>query len=399
MKNKKIIFRRLITALLCGAMIISLGGCDINQIIGDAVSNALNSAVDEYYGSGNGNGNGGSSSNFQGDNDANGVRSEVSEALSAIRTVIKLSDAFCGVAYLGYTENPIAKEDFRAWLIGTNPRQLEDNPFIADIPEENIIGDCGQLFCLIPRDENASVAVNSIHWDSSQERYVEDEVLYRSESGQPILIFSKPDPEYSYASTNNVFVVNDDGSTVEWYPGINPSGYIYVTHENDMAEDSPVLTMDFTNYDDFGIDGLYYYSHEMGWSGPRVVTLAGDARVGDMYWHCTAADPNEKIVHYTFIFHNEGDNRGTAILGFAYDDSSEFEEVWNGYWHLEEVPEAASRLELSMNSASGKYFADYFRILVSPSGEQMVMSRGEHGTLLPEMSATFEYFYFDLVIA
>ena len=255
MKNKKIIFRRLITALLCGAMIISLGGCDINQIIGDAVSNALNSAVDEYYGSGNGNGNGnGGSSNFQGDNDANGVRPEVSEALSAIRTVIKLSDAFCGVAYLGYTENPIAKEDFRAWLIGTNPRQLEDNPFIADIPEENIIGDCGQLFCLIPRDENASVAVNSIHWDSSQERYVEDEVLYRSESGQPILIFSKPDPEYSYASTNNVFVVNDDGSTVEWYPGINPSGYIYVTHENDMAEDSPVLTMDFTNYDDFGID-------------------------------------------------------------------------------------------------------------------------------------------------
>ena len=186
---------------------------------------------------------------------------------------------------------------------------------------------------------------------------------------------------------------------MEWYPGINPSGYIYVTHENDMAEDSPVLTMDFTNYDDFGIDGLYYYSHEMGWSGPTTVTLAGDARVGDMYWHCTAADPNEKIVHYTFIFHNEGDNRGTAILGFAYDDSSEFEEVWNGYWHLEEVPEAASRLELSMNSASGKYFADYFRILVSPSGEQMVMSRGEHGTLLPEMSATFEYFYFDLVMA
>ena len=255
------------------------------------------------------------------------------------------------MAYLGYTENPIAKEDLRAWLIGTNPRQLEDNPFIADIPEENIIGDCGQLFCLIPRDENASVAVNSIHWDSSQERYFEDEVLYRSESGQPILIFSKPDPEYSYASTNNVFVVNDDGSTVEWYPGINPSGYIYVTHENDMAEDSP------------------------------------------------AADPNEKIVHYTFIFHNEGDNRGTAILGFAYDDSSEFEEVWNGYWHLEEVPEAASRLELSMNSASGKYFADYFRILVSPSGEQMVMSRGEHGTLLPEMSAIFEDFYFDLIMA
>ena len=93
MKNKKIIFRRLITALLCGAMIISLGGCDINQIIGDAVSNALNSAVDEYYGSGNGND--GSSSNFQGDNDANDVRPEVSEALSAIRTVIKLSDAFC----------------------------------------------------------------------------------------------------------------------------------------------------------------------------------------------------------------------------------------------------------------------------------------------------------------
>ena len=44
-----------------------------------------------------------------------------------------------------------------------------------------------------PRDPNASVAVNRIQWNEKTGGYDHVEVLYRSESGEPILVFACAD--------------------------------------------------------------------------------------------------------------------------------------------------------------------------------------------------------------
>ena len=61
-------------------------------------------------------------------------------------------------------------------------------PFVQNIPRERVVGSGGSLFCVVPRDPNASVAVNRVQWNEKTGGYDNVEVLYRSESGEPFLV-------------------------------------------------------------------------------------------------------------------------------------------------------------------------------------------------------------------
>jgi len=121
------------------------------------------------------------------------------------------------------------------------PQLCEDLPFLLAIREENVIGSFGYLFCIVPADESMSVAVNRRPWDPETERYEEPEVLYRSESGSPILVMC---PNEDWIPDTEIIFTDSNGAVTIWSPYLDPSYHISELR-NDSGES---LIFDFTSY-------------------------------------------------------------------------------------------------------------------------------------------------------
>lgn len=132
--------------------------------------------------------------------------SETIDSFDSLRSYIKenIPEYIGGMAFLGYVSEPFDN----VWD-ALDPEGYY--PFIADIPESNIIKHTavdGEVWCFVPADENASVAVNSIAWDPESEDYAVLDVLYKSEKGEPIVIIcngagESPDVEINIVSGDN----------------------------------------------------------------------------------------------------------------------------------------------------------------------------------------------------
>ena len=123
------------------------------------------------------------------------------------------------------------------------PQLCEDLPFLLAIREENVIGTSGYLFCIVPADEAATVAVNRRPWNAETESYEEPEVLYRSESGNPILVMC---PNEDWIPDTEVVITDSNGTVTVWSPYLEPS-YRISGLRNENGED---LIFDFTSYDE-----------------------------------------------------------------------------------------------------------------------------------------------------
>ena len=123
------------------------------------------------------------------------------------------------------------------------PQLCEDLPFLLTIDQNRVLGVEGQLFCIVPADENATVAVNRRPWNAETESYEEPEVLYRSESGSPILIMC---PNNDWIPDTEVVITDPSGTVTIWSPYIDPS-YRITSLYNDDGES---LIFDFTSYDE-----------------------------------------------------------------------------------------------------------------------------------------------------
>ena len=118
-------------------------------------------------------------------------------------------------AYLGYREKGDTSK-LSDWMLENCLDLTAEMPVMLTIPSERVLGPgYGKLFCVIPRGENTSLAVNHITWQSQGNGLhpVADEVLYREEYAQPVLLFV--DPEEPDMEVN---LVADDGTVVNWYP-------------------------------------------------------------------------------------------------------------------------------------------------------------------------------------
>ena len=112
-------------------------------------------------------------------------------SLMWLRDRIDVPMTMFGAAYLGYADDLFEEEfeeELPAWLWENNEAMLREYPFIAEIDENHIIGGTGYLYCIVPVDENASVAINRVKWDNKTRSEKVTEVLYRSESGEPVLL-------------------------------------------------------------------------------------------------------------------------------------------------------------------------------------------------------------------
>lgn len=123
------------------------------------------------------------------------------------------------------------------------PQLCEDLPFLLTIREEKIIGTFGYLFCIVPADENATVAVNRRLWNVETERYDEPEVLYRSEMGTPILVMC---PNDNWMPDTEVIITDSNGNVAVWYPHWD-SSYSVAPLCDGNGEN---MRFDFTSYDE-----------------------------------------------------------------------------------------------------------------------------------------------------
>lgn len=141
------------------------------------------------------------------------------------------------VAYLGSGQQD--PTDPFALMQESVPLLCENLPFLLQI--SNVVGSSGQLYCIVPADENATVAVNGIVW--GQESYDYSDVLYRSEKGDPILLLCNSS---TYGPDVQVTITDSDGTVTLWWPELDSSLRISpMTDENGES-----VFRDFSHYDE-----------------------------------------------------------------------------------------------------------------------------------------------------
>mgnify|MGYP003295952841 CR=1 FL=1 len=163
-------------------------------------------------------------------------------SLSSLRQAMVETPQVFAVAYFGYQNNwdsDIPVDPFEA-MQAEAPQLCADLPFLLDIPRERIIGEYGELYCIVPLDENATVAVSKGVWDENSEQYLYEESLYFSESGEPILLFCNGE---GWEPDTQLFISGPSGEMI-WYPMLD---------DNDCPmslwdDNGEKLFLDFSSY-------------------------------------------------------------------------------------------------------------------------------------------------------
>ena len=172
----------------------------------------------------------------------------IMEPVSADASLNSLRQAMVGtpqvfaVAYFGYQNNwdsDIPVDPFEA-MQAEAPQLCEDLPFLLHIPRERIIGEYGELYCIVPLDTDATVAVSRGAWDEQNEEYIYEESVYFSESGEPILLFCNGE---GWEPDTQVFISGPSGEII-WYPMLDDNDCPMSLWDDNWEK----LFLDFSSY-------------------------------------------------------------------------------------------------------------------------------------------------------
>ena len=296
---------------------------------------------------------------------------EAAASLARLRGDLACSDALAGaVAYLGRREQR-DRSPMADWLSEHCGGLAAELPFLPDIPDERILGaGFGDLYCIVPRDEQTSLAVNHITWQQRGNGLhpEADEVLYREECAQPVLVFVGPgEPDIE------ITLVTNEGVVLSWTPQIDE----YEVPILPTDDDGMPLLMDFAIYGyttglDYGGDwdgGNWDDGEPAGddwWLPPTDMGLA------DTTWVC---DDWLMNLHYGDC---DPDYAGIAELYHRFEDNTELTRVFSGVWRMED-----DCLRLDLSAGVGSSLSGSFPILISPSGEEMHFQRSRSGEGVP----------------
>lgn len=312
-------------------------------------------------------------------------------SLTALRREMDGTTYLFAAAYLGYigeaTENPAE------WIQDICPQIMVDYPFIKEISEKQIVGNIGDLYCIVPRDAQASVMIRQMidEEDTADGAKKAGDVLYRSETGMPILLFCN---EFRYRDRADVeiSVEGTDGKQAVWQPMLDKAEYI-VLPQNDAGE---FLAMDFTYYPN-GNAG-FGDTTPMGWYAPDLEDLR------ETVWS-TYQDPDEgeRTIYYLDLYGGEqadyGEYDGEACFAWRYGDE-ECQEYYEGWWSLEEV-EGQVCLCLDICRIGGlmyregeepKVISNQFPVLCDSEGLSMILHKGlQNGESLPFLNEQTDF--------
>ena len=318
---------------------------------------------------------------------------EAETALGWLRDRIDFPTTMFGAAYLGYVGG-LFEEGFEAgcpsWLLETNEAMLLEYPFIAEINDEHIIGSAGHLYCIVPVDENATVAINRVQWNEKTQTDEVTEVLYRSESGEPVLLFANLDG-VAYEADTQVFITDNNGNTCEWYPSLDAMSYLAPC----ISEAGDYLSFDFTEYAWYHAPAEFSAWLADGWSGMTALGLAGSQRDGMGWITETMVGESSRYAYFSLRFYPGGETGGADELNWTNEAADDFEEMWSGFWTIEPVLDGPSYVTISLSLVGGKnyalmdgpsYMSETYPCLISPSGDELLIGRGENGIALPFMS-------------
>ena len=385
--NGKNLTRLLVAALLALAMALPLTACQV-EIPGMGTININD-----------GNTPAGGNVPDRGDTDGDGMDGEpgaYDDSLDLLRQELddRQQDERFAVAYIGDIDGKLSDLaiPLRDWINDTAPELCAQYTFIRSIPQERVVDDSGSLFCVVPHDPNATVAVNRVRWNEAKGGYETVEVLYRSESGDPILLFVSNDLGSVPTDTTELLLTDSHSDTLSWYPipGMVALPYDY---ENDRK-----LAYDFTNCGESIVGG-----GEIGWTCPSGSQLTQEVWA----WQGNTDKPALATLE---LHANNGqeDDWGSATFTWWYE--SDFvtpEEVYEGEWGLSANGEYSGVLMLDMTRTGGKRYKpgeteriihDSFIVQVPMAFEDytyLAIDKGQHGSYLPIQIEpdTVLYFY------
>ena len=318
---------------------------------------------------------------------------EAEASLGWLRDRIDFPMTMFGAAYLGYVGGLFEEgfeRGFAAWLWETNEAMLRKYPFIAEIDAERIIGGAGYLYCIVPVDENATLAINRVQWNAQTQQEEVTEVLYRSETGEPVLLFANLDG-VAYEADTQVFITDNNGNTCEWYPSLDAMSYLAPC----ISEAGDYLSFDFTEYAWYNAPAEFSAWLADGWSGMTALGLAGSQRDGMGWITETMVGETSRYAYFSLRFYPEDETGGSVDLEWVYEDSADIEAMWSGFWTIQTIPDGPSYVTLSLSLVGGNryetsdgpfYLSETYPLLISPSGTELLVGTGESGICLPFMS-------------
>ena len=287
------------------------------------------------------------------------------ESLARVRGDLEYDGRLTGaVAYLGQRE-PNDRSSMTDWLLENSGDLVSELPFLLEIPAERVLGgESGKLYCIVPRDESTSLAVNHVTWESQGNGVwpVADEVLYREEYAQPVLVFVNYE-EWPDEPDTEVNLVTNNGVAAIWYPQEDGYGNLFLPTD----EAGEPLLYDFAIYG--YTTGLDYPegwepSGDDWWWPPTELGLA------DTSWLCDS-----------WVLELRGGDASPGYAGTAdlyYAPAGYIEQDYLGVWRMED-----DCLYLKLSADSGDEIDASFPILISPSGEDLYFQRSRTGAGIP----------------
>lgn len=163
--------------------------------------------------------------------------SEAEQSLADLRETIRAAGAVLGCASLGATYGNDAL-DLHALL--------EDNgyaaryPFLLDLPSKLAVSTGGwEIYCIVPADENADVAVNEYGWlNEGAELPEAGELLYHGSGAAPVYLIAN---ESDIMPNTQVTVTAADGTAIIYQPFLS-------LRDGSLAVPEDGTVYDFTVY-------------------------------------------------------------------------------------------------------------------------------------------------------
>ena len=383
--NGKKLFRLLVAALLAFMMTLSLTGCQV-EIPGMGTINISDGTTTGSTGGTNGGDIGGEPEAY--DDSLNLLRQELEERHQNERFA---------VAYIGDIDGSLSDLaiSLQEWMNSKAPMLCAQYPFIRNIPQERVVDDRGSLFCVVPRDPDATVVVNRIRWSEVKGDYETIKELYRSQSGEPILLFVSYDLEKTPFETTELRLTDRYGDTLSWLPTTGAVSLPY-DYENDKN-----LAFDFTFYSQEGNDEND--GSDFGWTCPDGSQLTQKLWV----WRGEADKPAIATLELNANSSQENYWGSGTFIWWYESDYTTPEEVYEGDWSLSANGEYSGVLTLDMTRTGGKRYTsdetarlihDSFIVQVPMLFEDytcLAVDKGTHGSYLPVQmeQETVLYFY------
>ncbi len=191
-------------------------------------------------------------------------KANADEQLKALREKKESEVQLFAAAYIGCTDD-MNEVDAVEWIKENSPVFCENYSFVENIPAGQIAGThMGELYCIVPFDENSTVVINRAVYDENGNGSYEN-VIYRSESGEPVLLFCN---NAGVDGDTMVTITNSDGNKDVWFPGLDEKLMMNCPYNANYD----TFIYDFSHYQEI-LEKEHTVRKNSGWKLPTAADL------------------------------------------------------------------------------------------------------------------------------